>query len=655
MKKTVRPKRKQGLWIAFFFLAALLSGGVGGVFFALTSDLPQIRSLQEYKPSAVTRIFSSDDFLLAELFDEKRNPVPLAQIPEMLKSAVLATEDRNFYDHIGFDLKGIARAIIKNLFAGEYLEGASTITQQLAKTLFLTPEKSLSRKIKEAILAVQIERRFSKDEILELYLNQVYFGSGAYGVESAARIYFGKPIQSLNLAQCALIAGLPKAPSRLSPFVNRESAEKRRNVVLRQMLDLGIVTKTELQEAAKEPVVPERDIQDARLAFYFVDYVKKTLERHVGASLMYKGGLTVKTTLSSKMQKAAEEAVKNGLTALQGRMIQAKMEKPDPQGALIALDLSTGSIRAMVGGKDFATSPFNRAVSARRQPGSAFKPFVYACAVENGFTQNQMLLDTPVVFKGGLAGEEWRPENFSNAYLGEITMRKALAISENIPAVRLIEKLGPASVIRFAKEAGIDSSLSPNLSLALGTSEVTLLELTAGYAVFANKGEWIKPEGVSEIRNAEGEVLWEALPERRVAMSRTGAAVMTDMLRAVVEEGTGKKALSLDRPLAGKTGTTNEFKDALFIGYSPSLIAGVWVGQDVHESLGNGETGSKAALPIWIDFMNAALSDSPYSYFDIPDDGIFLFLDPDSGRLSGEPFEGSVKALFPKSIEVPSE
>ncbi len=637
--------------LVLFLLTAVVFGAVAGAFFALTSDLPQIRSLQEYKPPAATRILSSDGVLLAELFEERRAPVPLSRIPEMLKSAILATEDRHFYTHIGVDLKGIGRAIVKNLFAGEFVEGASTITQQLAKTLFLTPEKSLSRKIKEALLALQIERRFSKDEILELYLNQVYLGSGAYGVESAARIYFGKPAASLNLAECALIAGLPKAPSRFSPRINPNLAEKRRNLVLKQMRSLGMISERAFQQAVNTPIVLEKDFRNPRLAAYFLDHVKKVLEGRLGAALLYKGGLTVTTTLSAELQKAAESAVKKGLRALEKRMVAAKIENPDPQGALIAIDVASGGIRAMVGGKDFFQSPYNRATIARRQPGSAFKPFVYACAVEKGFPQNQMLLDTPAVFSSGRPGQEWHPENFSRTYLGEITMRKALAISENIPAVRLIEKVGPAAVVRLARRAGVASPLSPDLSLALGTSGVTLLELTGAYAVFANKGQWIQPQCVEEVRNAEGHLVWKAPPEKRVVMSRKGAAILTDMLQAVIREGTGRRTRVLGGPVAGKTGTTDAFKDALFVGYTPSLAAGVWVGRDLPASMGRGETGAKAALPIWIDFMRTALKDSPYLFFDVPDDTVFLYLDPDTGRLSRKPFPGSVKALFEKSIE----
>ncbi|MBW1778443.1 MAG: PBP1A family penicillin-binding protein [Deltaproteobacteria bacterium] len=638
--------------MALFFFGACLFGATAGAFFAITRDLPQIRALQEYKPPGVTRMYSTEGILLTELFHEKRNPVPLHRIPETLKSAIFATEDRQFYDHIGVDLKGILRAVVRNIVAGEFVEGASTLTQQLAKTLFLTSKKSLSRKIKEAVLAVQIERRFSKDEILELYLNQVYLGSGAYGVEAAARIYFGKPVESLNLAECALIAGLPKAPSRFSPRVHPEAARKRRNVVLKQMRELGIITETDFRHALQAPVVCKNTVHEIRRAPYFVEYVQKHLERQLGADLLYKGGLIIKTSLSMPLQAAAESAVENGLSALEDRMVRARIENPDPQGALVAIDVSSGAILAMVGGKDFTESPYNRVTSAKRQPGSAFKPFVYACAVENGFLQNQMLLDTPLVFRGGHDGGEWRPKNFSRGFQGEMTMRKALAVSENIPTIRLIERVGPACVARFARAAGIQSPLAPNLSLALGTSEVTLLELTAAYGVFANKGEWVQPECLAEVQSADGRILWAPNPQKRGVMRPMGAAIITDMLRAVIEEGTGKRARALGRPVAGKTGTTDDCRDALFIGYTPFLLTGVWVGQDLPRSLGKGETGAKAALPIWIDFMEAALADSGYAHFDVPDDGVFLFLDPDTGRLSEAPFEGAVKALFPKTVEI---
>ena len=503
MAKTLKKK----IIISLIFLGATVCGITMGAFLALTHDLPQIRSLEDYRPSAVTRIYSADKVLLTELFLEKREPVPIEVIPKYLKSALVATEDRSFYKHSGIDLKGIFRAIIKDLWAGEFVEGASTITQQLAKTLFLTPKKSLVRKIKEAILAFQLERRYTKDEILELYLNQVYFGSGAYGVESAAGLFFGKSVKDLNLSECALIAAMPKAPSRYSPLINRTLAKKRRNMVLKQMFQIGLINEVTYQQALNEPVILKEKNQHLAEAPYFLEYIKKSLETDLGSSLLYREGLTIYTTLSYELQKAAEDAIDNGLTALGTRMQQQQIENPDPQGALVALDLKSGGILAMVGGKNFSKSTFNRATMARRQPGSAFKPIVYALAIEKGFSQNQMILDAPIVFKGGKDGKDWKPENFSKKYRGEMTLRKAFAISENIPAVRLIEMLGSSSVAQFGQTLGVESPLSQNLSLALGTSGVTLTELTSVYSVFPNQGKKIKPYGVMEILDHSGRII----------------------------------------------------------------------------------------------------------------------------------------------------
>ncbi len=644
MAKAIKKK----IFISLIFLGAAVGGVSMGAFLSLTHDLPQIRSLENYRPSAVTRIYSTDKVLLTELFLEKREPVPIEVIPKYLKSALVATEDRNFYKHSGIDLKGIFRAIIRDLSAGEFIEGASTITQQLAKTLFLTPKKSLIRKIKEAILAFQLERRYTKEEILELYLNQVYLGSGAYGVESAAGLFFGKSVKDLNLSECALIAAMPKAPSRYSPLINRTLAKKRRNLVLKQMFQIGLINETTYQKTVDEPVILKEKNQHLAKAPYFLEYVKKSLEADLGSSLLYREGLTIYTTLSYKLQKVAEKAIDNGLSALETRMQKHRIENADPQGALVALDLKSGGILAMVGGKNFSQSRFNRATMARRQPGSAFKPIVYALAIEKGFSQNQMILDAPIVFKGGKEGKDWKPENFSNKYRGEMTLRKALAISENIPAVRLIEMLGSSSVAQFGQSLGIESPLSQNLSLSLGTSGVTLTELTSVYSVFPNQGEKIKPYGVMEILDHSGRIIWHVKPEKKVAMSRAGAAIMTNMLQAVINGGTGKKARDFGHSIAGKTGTTNDFKDALFVGFSPSIAAGVWVGQDAFSTLGKWETGAKAALPIWIEFMRAALADKPYQHFDIPDDVVQIQMDSETGMLASDDSPGAVIALFKK-------
>lgn len=638
--------------IVIILIASVLFGVVAGAFFALIKDLPQIRCLETFKPSAVTRIYSLEKNLLAELFVENRNVVPLEVIPDHLKTALLATEDRNFYKHCGIDVKGIFRAVISNISAGGFVEGASTITQQLAKTLFLTRKKTLMRKFKEAFLSFQLERRYTKDEILQIYLNQIYFGSGAYGVESAAKIFFGKSAKDLNLAECAMIAAMPKAPSRYSPLVNAPLAIKRRNIVLKQMLTTGIINKTQYKQSANESFETNgHDSQFNSEATWFVEYVKKFLENILGSSKLYKGGLTIFTTLSFELQTAADLAVANGISALTARMEQNGIKNPYPQGALIALDVQSGGILVMTGGVNFQKNSFNRAVSAMRQPGSAFKPIVYACAVEKGISQNMSLLDSPIAFKGLNYGEDWAPENFSEGYEGEITLRKALSFSKNIPAVRLIEMIGASSVAKFGRTLGIKSHLAPVLSLALGSSEVSLIDLTAAYAVFPNMGNSIKPFGVMEVLDCNGRIIWRAKPKKKAVMSRCGAAIMTDMLQGVIKEGTGRKAQVIKASIAGKTGTTNNFKDALFIGFSPSIATGVWVGQDNAVSLGQWETGSRAALPIWIEFMTKALENKSYQYFDIPDDVVKVCMNSVTGHLAHPDLPNAVTALFKKGTE----
>jgi penicillin-binding protein 1A len=642
---------KKNIGILLLFLFGIILGSMAGFFIALTKDLPQIRDLESFKPSSITRIYSADNVLLAEFFLEKRDPVPIKIIPEDLKKALIVTEDRKFYQHSGIDLKGILRAILRDIKAGKFVEGASTITQQLSKTLFLEPRKTLLRKAKEAFLSFQIERRYTKDEILEIYLNQVYFGSGAYGVESAARIFFGKSVTNLDLSECALLAGLPKLPSRYSPLIDKDLAIKRRNIVLKQMKDTGVITQAVFNIAKEAPLHLAKQSKTGVKAPYFIYFIKNLLENTVGSSRLYKGGLTVVTTLDYKLQKAAELAVEKGLSALELRMKQQLIKNPAPQCALVSLDVLSGGILAMVGGRDFSKTPFNRAAIARRQPGSAFKPIVYAYAIEHGFSQNKIILDAPVAFKIENRKKEWQPKNFSGDYKGEMTLRTALALSKNIPAVRLIEMLGPSSVARFAHTMGIESALYPNLSLALGTSGVKLINLTAAYSVFPNKGKLIKPYGVMEVVDGNGRLAWHVKPQKKAVISRESAAVITDMLRSVIQNGTGKKAKVIQRPIAGKTGTTDEFKDALFIGFSPSITTGVWVGQDTFTTMGKGETGARAALPIWIEFMSRALLDRPIQYFDIPDDVVNVPIDPWTGLLAAHNSPNAVKALFKKGTE----
>ncbi len=637
-----RKRQKLFIWAA---AAGLLCGISAGGLLALTRDLPQISALENFHPPAVTRIFSADQVMLAELFAEKRDPVSIHQIPDMLKTALLATEDRRFYNHSGVDIKGLLRAIVKNVIKGRYAEGASTLTQQLAKTLFLTPRKTMTRKVREAILALQLERRYTKDEILALYLNQIYLGSGAYGVGAAARTYFSTDVSRLSLSQCALIAGLPKAPSRYSPFVNPDLAYKRRNIVLAQMHAIHAIDEQTYHKARKEPITTAAKAHDNSNAPYFIQHIKKKLETTIGADRIYKGGLTVYTTLSFEFQRAAEEAVSSGLDQLAQRMRLHGLTDPRPQAGLVVLNVLTGGLMAMVGGRADQPTDFNRATTARRQPGSAFKPIVYAMAVERGFEQNQVLLDAPVVFKTAQPDKQWQPHNFTQTYAGEISLRWCLAQSKNIPAVRLIEKLGPTSVVQFAQRLGVRSELSPDLSLALGTSEMTLLELTAAYAAFADGGKYSTPYGISKVVGPTGEILWKARPEQRIAMSRNGAAIINNMMEAVILEGTGRSARDLPGPLAGKTGTTNDFKDALFVGYSPLYAAGVWVGNDDATTLGPKETGARAALPIWIQLMRKISRQQAQSYFDIPDEIRQIYINPRTGMQMDIGATGAVRAL----------
>lgn len=643
--------QKNKMRIFLVVLCGMILGIPGGILIAITRDLPEIRSLESYKPSSVTRIYSADHTLLSELFLEKRDPLPLHRIPRHLIQAILSIEDKSFYQHSGVDLKGIVRAIYKDLHARKLVEGASTLTQQLAKTLFLTSEKTLVRKLKEAILAFQLERRYTKDEILELYLNQIYFGSGAYGVNAAARTFFNKPVEQLTLAEAALIAGMPQLPSRLSPLISPERAVERRNIVLKQMFRNNIISENEFEKAGNEPLLLGKHSEDHIKAPYFLQHVTNQLENIVGATLLYQGGLVVNTTLDYELQQSAESAVRNQLQELETRMEKNNIPNPKPEAAVLSLSIQTGGILCMIGGKEFSRSSYNRAMTAKRQPGSAFKPILYACAVEQGFPQNMLLLDSPVAFSTPGDSPPWEPENFTRDYMGEITLRKALAFSKNIPAVRLMEKLGVSSVTRFASSLGIQSRLHSYLSLALGTAEMTLLELTAAYSVFPNQGKLIKPFAITEIQDRQGRMIWRAKPQKSIAMSRVGAAIITDMLNGVILEGTGQKAKSLRQPLAGKTGTTNQYKDALFIGFSPTVTTGVWVGQDSSVTLGNGETGARSALPIWMDIMQKAESKSSGLSFDIPDETVRVRMDPTSGNPVSDNHPDSVNALFKKGTE----
>jgi len=640
-----KHKGKARFW--FFLVAAIIAGlcGAGvGTFAAFIHESPQIRFLDDWRPSVSTKVYAADRSLLAEFAIEKRTLVRLSEIPLNLQRAFLATEDNRFYEHSGIDTRATIRAIMMNLKARGIVQGGSTITQQLARNLpiGLDKRRTFSRKLKEALLALQIERKFTKDEILELYLNQIYLGEGAYGVESGARTYFGKHVSQLTLAESALLAGLPKGPSRYSPFRDPERALGRRNAILKLMLEKAFIPKRTYDEAVKEPLVLGKYRTEAPFAEYFVEHVRQQLEERQGYNRLYQGGLIVETTLDPAMQRAAESAIKKGIAGFEA---MAGSKQKLVQAALIAIEPSTGYIRAMVGGRDFSEFKYNRAVQARRQPGSAFKPFIWALAFDKGYTPSDIFEDAPIsYFYRDAEGKrvEWSPDNFDSHFYGPSTLRMALVRSQNVVAVQLIEKLRPRSVILLAHKAGIRTFLDANLSLALGTSVVTPIELASGYATFANKGIHCSPISVMRVLDQDKKVLEENHIEENEAMRAEIAYLVTHILEGTIEDGqgTGKgaqdftrdKSGTIVRPAAGKTGTTENCIDAWFVAYTPDLAAAVWVGYDDNSSLGDRMTGGRVACPIWTQFMLEAAGKKPAKSFERPDNITFVQVDRDTGK-----------------------
>jgi penicillin-binding protein 1A len=617
-----------GLGLVVLLLASATGVAALWAFTILPRSLPSVTALESFQPVQGTKIYDESDEMVTELHVERRIFVPLAQVPQSLRDAVIATEDRRFYHHWGVDPIGIARAIAQNYRRGRIVEGGSTITQQLTKVLFLTPDKSLERKMKEVVLALELERRYSKDRILEMYLNQVYFGHGAYGVEAAARTYFGKSVSELTVREAALIAGLPRAPTTYSPFEHGDLAKKRREVVLRRMVEYGALPETDAKRLTKSDlglIPPERRRTTGQ---YFLEYVQQGLEAKYGADMVFKGGLNVYTTLNPTMQLAAEQALRDGLKALEGR---AKTTRPGehPEGAVITIEPQTGYVRAMVGGYDFFRSEFNRAVQAKRQPGSAFKPFVYVAALESGFTPATRIDDSPVSYPVGRNGQAWKPENYDRKFRGPTTLQQAIEESVNVVTVKLQERVGINHTVQVARKLGIMSALNTDLTLGLGSSDLSLLELTSAYAALANQGVWMPATAVRHVTDAQGRLLEEEIPQGKEAITPETAYVITHMLRGVVERGTGQAAKSLGRPIAAKTGTTNDYSNAWFIGFTPRLATGVWVGYDRPRSLGRDETGSRVAVPIWVAYMGRILGDSPKDDFPVPERIVIVPVDLD--------------------------
>ncbi|MBM4283812.1 MAG: PBP1A family penicillin-binding protein [Deltaproteobacteria bacterium] len=709
-------------WILYGLVLAVMLSGVGAgvyIYSRYIKDMPDFTAIKEYRPPVITRIHARDGRLMGEFYAERRIEVPYSRLPRHLILAFVAAEDARFFEHPGVDIFGIIRAFFRNLEAGEIVQGGSTITQQLVKRILLTSEKSFSRKIREAVLAYQIDNYLSKEEILTLYLNHIFLGRGAYGVEAAAQEFFSKHVEDLTLAEAALLAGIPKAPSRYSPFLNPKQSRERQAYVLRRMAEVGFITKEQLQAALRQTIRLKSMRPDwLKECGYFTEHVRTLLENRFGREQVVNLGLKVYTSADVGLHRLAQEAIKEGVEGLvqrngyrgpmkrvkgkamvafqerqirfyrkypprrgqlayalvaagdkrqqglhlrlgehqgvldgvaeegsgrsrararssygslqAGDVIQVRLTRHDRktnlwhaelepaplvQAALFSMNFKTGRVMAVMGGRDFNDSNFNRAIQAKRQAGSAFKPIIYAAAIEKGYGPNSILQDSPLSLPGGRAGAAWTPQNYDHSFSGPITLASALARSRNVPAVRMMLALGVPATLQMAKTLGITSPIYPNYSSALGASEVTLMELSRAYSVFPNRGYLVEPVFIERIEDRDGRVLYEASTQRKLVMTPESADIMTHLLQGVVQHGTGTRVRVLKRPIGGKTGTTNRTKDAWFIGFTPSVISGIWVGMDTEKSLGPRETGSQAAAPIFIRYMQEALKGQPVEDF----------------------------------------
>ncbi|MFO7559809.1 MAG: PBP1A family penicillin-binding protein [Desulfobacterales bacterium] len=770
-KRTRRKQRGVGskigliLILLFIILTTFGSLTVTGYYYYLQESLPKITSLKDYLPPIITMVYSDDGRKIAEFYKERREIVTLSETPQILIDAFVAAEDARFFKHEGIDFLSVVRAMFKNIEAGTIVQGGSTITQQVTKSFFLTPERSYTRKIKEAILSYRIDKKFTKDEILFLYLNQIYLGHGAYGIQAAAQNYFGKPVQELNLAECAVLAGLPQAPSKYSPFRFPERARKRQIYVLNRMLAEEYITNIQATEAinTKLDIKPKKNwyIEEAP---WYTEHVRRYVEKQYGPEALYKDGLKIYTAVNVEMQQIAKEEIDKGLRQLDKRMgyrgplmqlppekiegfakeLQADQEKPDleagditraiviavdntnnlvtirlgnglgriqiedmawarkpnqdvdyrnarikqpgealqvgdvihvqlkgkseeedlwecaleqlpvAQSALLCIEGETGHVKAMIGGRSFRKSQFNRAIQSRRQPGSAFKPVIYSAALDKNYTAATEILDTPIVFKDIERDFTWKPKNYEEKFFGPTLFREALEKSHNIVTIKILKDIGVDYVIDYARRLGIQSNLNRDLSIALGSSGVSLLEIVSAYSVFSNLGNRVEPIFITKIVDRDGVVLEENLPAKERVIEKSTAYIMTNLLEGVVKHGTGRKIRALKRPVAGKTGTTNNLFDAWFVGYTPGYVTGTWVGFDEEQSLGKGETGSRAASPIWLGFMGKILKDKPVRVFQVPEGVVFSKIDAETGKL---PIPESKKTIFEcfKEGTVPTE
>ncbi len=613
--------------------AGLLLGAAAPAWPALANpdkDLLALDRLDIFQPGEPSLVYAKNDEPFATLAAEYRIFVPLARIPKVLQQAVLDIEDTQFYEHGAVSIKGMARAALRNITSAKVKEGGSTITQQLVKSLFLSPERTLIRKVKEIQLARDVEQHYSQDKILEMYLNTIYFGGGAYGIEAAARTYFSKSVGQLSLPEAAVLAGLIRAPTALSPFTDPKRARERRDVVLRRMQAVGHLTAAEARSALSTPLTLNPLFKQRGTAPYFVEYLRRGLEPRVGSTALAHGGLAIYTTLDLELQRLAGEMIRTGVKGIEksvtakrasaGPTSPAGQAAPGLECAFVVLEPGTGAVRAMIGGMDFARSQFNRVVQARRQPGSAFKPFVYTAALNRGLSPTNLLEDAPVAYDIPQNGHfvQWRPENFDRKFRGPVTVQYAFEESLNVPTVRLLEAVGVDAVTELAQRMGIRTELRRELGLALGVSELTLLDLTAAYGVLANRGVRIPPSGIRRVVHGGEEVLGSSGDTQRI-LSDDVAFVMTTLMQGAVERGTAKRGRVPGWNIAAKTGTSQDATDLWFIGFTPDLVAGLWIGYDQPRTLGSQETAGRLAAPIWAAFMRRALANLTPQPFAIPE------------------------------------
>ncbi|MBU2260644.1 MAG: PBP1A family penicillin-binding protein [Proteobacteria bacterium] len=651
-KPSYRRRRKPSrrpLWgiiavVGFLLLFSISLVGGSMAYYLFLKKLPSIAALRDYRPSITTRVYADNNELIDEFFLEDRKLIKYENIPKIAIQAFVAAEDARFFQHRGFDMQSMFRAFFKNIEAGRIVQGGSTITQQVAKTLYLSSEKSYVRKIKEALLAYKIDKYLTKEEILSLYLNHIYLGHGTYGIEAASQGYFGKSASGLTLAEAAMLAGLPKAPSNYSPYLHPDRAYQRQAYVLTRMLEDGYITKAQKDRALATKIQFRSIKPKDKVAPYFIENIRRYIQEKYGSDVLYKEGLEVHTTLNIQMQKAARDAVEQGLRELEERQ---GYEKRKVQGALFAMDAKTGAIQAMVGGRDFNRSEFNRATQSRRQPGSAFKPLIYTAAFDKGMTPATVIVDSPIFYPDPAKPDGvWKPQNFDEKFLGPTTLHNALIHSRNIITIKVLEEIGVDYTASYAANMGIVSPISRDLSIALGTSGVTLQELVRAYGVLANEGKRVQPFFIRKIVDRTGHVFEETQPRIEQVIDPRIAFMTSYIMQDVVESGTGQRVKKLGRPVAGKTGTTDDVRDAWFLGFTPSMVAGVWVGFDQERTLGKHEVGGRAAAPIWLYFAEKALQGQPVEAFTVPEGIVFVKVDPKTGAPAGPSTRGAIFESF---------